>query len=251
MSIRRYSNANQFTLGQRDLQTEPNGIAHPYDFVGVKVHRGLGLCCDDPKVLPCAYDVTAANVLNAVTAITFKDADGSNVTKTFTSVSTFAGVVESLATALISDGVDPFYNGDDYIGINITPDNLRIRFVSTVEVVSVTINGSAVSAVKKCSPSLEAVYQFTFEVGEDPGIISASSAAGTQIGTTGGFSTGASATALTALNVALTAQGFTSTRPAKVTEAGGVFTATVFVNKSLWYNGVEIDRTLTNQTWVA
>ena len=252
MSIRRYANANQFTLGQRDLQTVPNGIAHPFDFTGVKVHKGLGLCCDDPKVLPCAYDVFAADVTNAVTAITFKDAAGVNKTVTFPSVSTVEGVATALATALISDGIDPFYNGDDLNGINIQSDKKRLRFISTVEIVSVTINSAVVSATKKCTSALELVYEFTFDVGADPGKISAVAGTnGTQIGTVGGFATGNAAGALSALNTALTTATFTSTRPATVTEANGEFTARVFVNKAVWYNAVELTRLATNQTWVA
>ena len=252
MSIRRYANPVQSALGQRALQTVPNGIAHPFDFTGVKIHKGLGLCCDDPKTLPCAYDIVAADVTNAVTAITFKDVNGSNITKTFTSVSTVQGVVDSLATALISDGADPFYRGDEFNGISIQADKKRLRFISTVEIVSVTINGSAVTATKKCNSSVEFVYEFAWDVDADPGKIgTVEGSSATQIGTTGGFATGAAASALTALNTALTTQTYTSTRPATVTEVDGEFIARIFVNKNVWYKNVELSRLATNQTWVA
>ena len=252
MSIRRYANPVQFTLGQRALQTTPNGIAHPFDFTGVKIHSGLGLCCDDPKTLPVAYDVVAADVTNAVTAITFKDVTGTNKTVTFTSVSTVQGVITALATALISDGADPFYAGDDFNGIVVQADKKRLRFISTVEIVSVTVNGSAVSATKKVNPAPEFVYEFSWAVGADPGkIATVEGTSGTQIGTTSGWTTGNAASALTALNTALGTATFTSTRPATVTEVDGDFVARIFVNKNVWYKNVELSRLATNQTWVA
>lgn len=247
MSVRRFSNPDQFTLTSKNLETVPNGVGNPLNFLGIKVHDGHGLCCDDLEV-PCAYDATMS-VLN-VSSITFKGKTGSNVTVAFTAQTTEKGIRTEIAKALMANGIDPYYKGDDYHGITIV--GTRLRLVSTVEIVSAIVNSSSVNFTKKCTGATEKVYTIVFDVDTDPKKVSEDATAGTQIGTTGGFATGEAADAKTAIETALGTENFTLTRPVVVTEADGEFTAKIYVaNKSLWYNGVELTVGVMNPTWVA
>jgi hypothetical protein len=239
MSIRRYSNPDQFTLKYRDLQTVPEGQSRDFDFNGIKVHKGLSLCCDDTKEMPCAYDATPTDI-TGVTAVTFKDADGVNVEKTFVASTDAQDLLAKLASALISDGVDPYYNGDDYRGITIK-DGV-VRFVSTVEVVNIKTGATVHTATKKCNKVAEKYSIFEFDV--DGGF----TLNATELGP---YATGASATIVTAVTNALTGAGYILTAPVVVTETSGKYLVQVYSDKTFTINGSTAVYKFIRQTWAA
>ena len=240
MSVRRLQNGDQVTVTSPELQNIPNADNAMPNFLGVKFHDGLGLCCGDSK-FPCAYVITPT-ALTAVTAITFKDKTGTNKTVTFTSVSTPKAIRIAIANALYADGIDPYYQGDLYKGIH-TADGV-VTLVSTVEIVSLTVDGTAVAATKKCNTNAECTYRISFDFSTDPGKVGQASAGGTQIGTTSGWAAGNASSVRTAVNTALGTAGFTLNAVTKVTNnvADGRYdvTFTVVSTTPLYYQGVEL-----------
>ncbi len=251
MSVRRFNNPDQFTLTSPELQTVPNG--QEVGFLGVKFHKGMGVCCGDTAVV-CAYDIAPAD-LTAVTAITFKDAAGVNKTVTFASASTDKAIRVAIAKAFMDNGIDPYYQGDEFKGITITGQTLRI--ISTVEVVSAVVSGVTVNATKKCTFSALCKYKIAFEYDADPKKFGISAvAAGTQIGTTDGYASNAVlATVAAAVSAALTTEGFTVGRTTEVVNnaSAGVFEATFWVigTGAVYYNGASLQSQGCDQTFIA
>ncbi len=250
MSVRRFSNPDQFTITSPELQTVPNGGT--VGFLGFKGTAGLGVCCGDTAEV-CAYDITPAN-LTAVTAITFVGNDGANVTVTFASASTAKNIRTAIATALIANGIDPYYQGDEFKGVTVVGNRLRI--VGTVVIVSVVVNAVTVNAVVKCDFSTQCVYKFAFEYDTDPTKISSAVTGGTQIGTTGGYAAGATlATIAGDVNTAITGAGFTRASDTVVVENEGAgtyeVTITILGSNSVYYNGASLQSQGCNQTFVA
>lgn len=250
MSVRRFNNPDQSTLTENLNQSVPVGT--PVGFLGVKFHKGLGVCCGD-TITNCAYDITPSGALTAVTAVTFVGNSGSNVTVTFASVSTPKAIRTAIAKALMDNGIDPYYNGDDFKGISI--EGKRIRIVGTVQIVSVTISATAVAAVQKCSFATQCTYKLAFEYETDPKKVGVAATGGTQIGTTDGYETGASATVITDVTTAVGTAGFTLANTVAVVEntSAGVYEVefTVIGSMSVYYNGVSLQSQGCNQTFVA
>jgi hypothetical protein len=250
MSVRRFANPDQFTLTSPELQTVPSGGA--VGFLGVKFHQGLGVCCGD-TASNCAYDIDPA-ALTAVTAITFKNAAGVNTTVTFASVSTDKAIRVAIAKAFMDNGIDPYYNGDEFKGITIVGQRLRI--ISTVEIVSAVVNGVTTNFTKKCTFSAQCTYKIAFEYDADPLKLSDVAAGGTQIGTTDGYADGASLVTIAgAVETALVAEGFVIAQDAVAVNnaSAGAFEVTFVVlgTGAVYYNGASLQSQKCNQTFIA
>lgn len=242
MSIRRYANPDQFTLKHRDLQTVPEGESRIFDFNGIKVHKGLGLCCDDTKENPCAYDATPTN-LTGVTAIIFKDANGVNKEVTFVASTSARDLKNKLAEALINDGADPNYNGDDYRGISIK--GAVVRFIGTVEIVSLKTGATVHAAVKKCNtvPDYETIFSYPVET---PFVgINGNGVGGTT------FTALQTAGLITYVGTQLTAAGITALAPTTAVVIGSNFVVTTRTNETYKAGATEAPYSFVGQTWVA
>lgn len=223
--------------------------------LGVKFHKGLGVCCGDTTT-NCAYDVEPA-VLTNVTAITFNvpNEDGVDVplTVTFPAANTPAEIRKAIAKAFQDNGVDPYYKGDDWKGVTV--EGTRIRVIGTVPVIDITVDGAVIPTVQKCNFATKCKYKFAFLYDTDAGMLSPSALGGTQIGTTAGYATGASATVIADVTAAVTGAGFALASAVTVMDdtISGAYTVTIDVvgNSPIFRNGSSLTSCDCSQTFVA
>jgi len=233
MSVRRLNNPEQ---------SEPT--------LGIKFHKGLGVCCGDTTTV-CGYDVEAAALTN-VTSITFMGDDDLPITVNFPAANTPAEIRKAIAKAFQDNGIDPYYKGDEWKGITV--EEGRIRIIGTVQVISITVAGVVIPAVQKCNFATRCKYKFAFLYSTDAGLLSPTALGGVQIGAPAGYVTGVSATVATDVATALTAAGFTPSGVVLVNDdpISGVYSVTfdVIGAAPVFRNGSSLTSCVCNQTFI-
>jgi hypothetical protein len=213
MSIKRYLNPDA---------SEPT--------LGFKFHKDT-TGRDADVVAVAAYDVTPSGALGTVTSITFKNASGGNVTVAIPSTGTgLSAIKRGLATALQSKGVDPYYPEDDFNGISI--NGKTIRFIGTVQIVSVTIGGVSTNAsAAKTTLALRSKYRFAIEYDAEVGTLGSGVSGGTVVVASPYYAAETDvADIVTDVNAALAAEGFTLGGTTVVTDntALGIYEVTFY-----------------------
>lgn len=204
----------------------------------LKLTKSDSGCCGDGPLAPCK----SAIVGNAGAFKNFivKDFDGNNVTFTTSDLTDAGDIAAFINTKLETLG---FTNvSDEYRSIEVGAPNNSIAVIGEVELVSALYGSTPKTATQYCIPVAVCEYNFFTEFDTDPGKVSTNGSGGTQIGTTGGFASGASATYKTAIQDALDDESITY-QLVTVTEdvVGGGFNVTVRkTNGPLFIDAVEL-----------
>jgi len=143
----------------------------------------------------------------SVTSVTVK-IDGVETALTFAASTGAKDLRLKIAAALKTIGYDPNYN-DNFKSIQIT--NYEQSFVSELEFVKFSASSTHYTLTNLTTLGRVRIMHGKLAIDTDPGKLSDQSTigSGTQIGTTGGYATGASATVKSGIETALTAEGIT------------------------------------------
>ncbi len=196
-------------------------------------------CCGDGPLAPCKSSIVGA--AGAFKQFIVKDLNGVNTTFTTSDLSDAGDIAAFINTSLLSLG---FTNiSDDYRSIEVGSPNNSIAVMGEVELVSALYGATNKTATLDCVPVAICEYKFFTDFDTDPGKVSTAGSGGTQIGTTGGFASGAGASYKTAIDTALGTEAISYVL-VTVTEdvVGGGFNVTIKkVNGTIFINATELE----------
>lgn len=170
----------------------------------LQLNKGESGCCGE-SATACKY--VFAGVTGTFNQMIVKNADGNNVTYSASPALSEPEAIRSwIHENLVAAGLIDVT--DEYSNIIVKSPFNTIEVISQRDIVSVRYAATTVAAVKKCVASSVCKFSVFVAYDTDPGKMSTITTGGTQIGTTGGWSTGEAATCKTDVQTALTAEGF-------------------------------------------
>jgi len=205
----------------------------------LKLTKSDSGCCGDGPLAPCKSSIVGA--AGAFKQFIVKDLDGVNRTFTTSDLTDAGDIAAFINTKLESLG---FTNvSDEYLSIYVGAPNNSIDIIGEVELVSALYGATTKTATLYCVPVAVCEYKFFTDFDTDPGKVSTAGSGGTQIGTTGGFASGAGATYKTAIETALGTEAI-SYQLVTVSEdvVGGGFNVTIKkTNGTIFIDATELE----------